>query len=222
MGLFDEVAMDVRKKRAWKAVLIVGLFSMLPIAVLAYFYRTNITLDVENFGVVPDFAYTFTNDPVGITHYDTERYPMVVAVLGDACNLSCPAVSEYLKKLRNYVDTELDFPTSYKIRFPMRLRLIAMAREEPQVELDGWDIAVLTENQPYLVPDVKRTAEKPAIVLIDDASYFRAYVPLAQENGFEAIKRELTRIVSQQSLIHYVTQQNLIWRKQKGREQVQQ
>lgn len=210
--------MNRRHQRALRRVSILAFFLAIPIGFLAYLHETNVEVDVTEFGVVPDFFYTFSNNPVGITHFDTEQYPMLIAWVDRACVEGCPQVESQLESLQSFVNEELQYPTSYKVNFPRSVRLIVMSREHPpKLELEGWDLAVLRGDKKPLVPEVRRDAERPAVVLIDDASFFRAYVPLSDEKAYEKLTREMTRIVSHHSLMHYVTQQTLMWRKQSGR-----
>ena len=59
------------------------------------------------------------------------------------------------------------------------MRLVAMAEQEAAPSLDeAWNLALLSDDEAYLVPENKREANYPAFVLIDDTGYFRGYVDI--------------------------------------------
>jgi hypothetical protein len=217
--------MNRKHRKAAKVAAIVGGIGLIPLLVLAYFYSTNIEVDADGLGVVPDFAYTFTNHSVGITHYDTERYPLVVAVLKDVCQpemeakapvVSCEQAMSQLREIQDWVESHIKVQL-VNVKNPHPLRLVAMSQGVVDAVPEGWNRVALQSGQRDLVPESRQQADYPAIVLIDDSSFFRAYVPFDDPRFFAKVTRELTRIVSHQYLMHYVTQQTLMWEKARGR-----
>lgn len=216
--------MQQRTKKALMVSSLIGLISAIPLFYLAYLYKTQVEVDVEGMGVVPDFAYTFMNNPIGITHHDTEQYPMVVAILKDACDQeeeqqvseSCELMLSQMRTVEEWMTQHITVGQPH-VANPRKLRLIAMAEGRLPEVSDNWSLAQIRPGQPYLVPENRKDAEYPAFVLIDDASFFRGYIPSSSPNALEKVRREVTRIVSHQYLMHYVTQQTLMWEKARGR-----
>ncbi|MFW7377606.1 MAG: hypothetical protein ACOH5I_02205 [Oligoflexus sp.] len=218
--------MDQKRKKALKVAGFTGFIVALPLFYLAYLYATNLKVDVTGMGIVPEFAYTFVNDPVGITQYDTEQYPMVVAILKDSCDVknegdafssACQRMLEQMRNFEEWSAKHIEIGQRF-VANPRKLRLIAMLEGQLPPISDRWSVAQLEEGMPYLVPENRRDAEVPAFVLIDDSSFFRGYILSSHERAEEKLMRELSRIVSHQYLMHYVTQQTLMWEKAKGRE----
>ena len=211
----------LKHRRAIKATAIVAIVGFIPICILMYFHLTKHEIDLENFGVVPEFAYTFTNDPVGITHHDTERHPVIVAVLKDSCAASsestnCEAALRKMNQLKDWLTKHVLRKLPNVIN-PPPMRLIAMGEGIDPERFEGWQIVEMSENMPYLVPDVRKDGPYPAIVVIDDSSFFRAYIPVAEPDALDKAKAVINQVVSYQYLMHYVGQQMLMWEKYKGR-----
>ena len=103
---------------------------------------------------------------------------------------------------------------------PRKARFIIQATEGIENLPGDWDHADMSvEGTPYLVPEVKMASGKvPAMVLVDDAGFYRGYVPFDDPQFHDKLTVELSRIVSHQYLLHYVTRQTLMWRKANGRD----
>ena len=212
-----------KHRKALKATVLVALVSMIPISILMYFHLTKHDIDLENFGVVPDFAYTFANHPGGITHHDTERYPILVAVLKDTCSVqnsqtSCDQALASMRHLKAWVEKHIQKKLPNVVN-PPPLQLIVMtegAGLDPKT-IEGWQAIEVPKGGPYLVPEVRSNAAYPAYVVIDDSSFYRAYLPMAEQESTEKLKSVINQVVSNQHLMHYVGQQVLMWEKYKGR-----
>lgn len=212
-----------KHRKAIKATAIVALLSMMPISILMYFHLTRHTIDLENFGSVPDFAYTFSNQPGGITHHDTERYPIVIAVLKDACSAqksesTCEKALASMNQLKSWVKERIQKKLPNVVN-PPPLQLIAMT-EGPGLDpskIPGWRIVEVGEKDSYLVPDVRKNAAHPAYVVVDDSGFYRAYLPMAELENLGKLESVINQVVSNQHLMHYVGQQVLMWEKYKRR-----
>lgn len=209
--------------KAIKATAIVALISMIPVSILMYFHLTRHEIDLENFGVVPDFAYTFTNQPGGITNYDTERYPIVIAILKDTCTVessksSCEKALASMKQVQAWVQESIHKKLPNVVN-PPKLKLLVMS-EGSGLNLEsfeGWHVIEVTGKNEYLVPEVRRDSAYPAFVVVDDSSFYRAYLPMTESETMEKLKSVINQVVSNQHLMHYVGQKVLMWEKYKGR-----
>lgn len=213
-----------KHKKALKAAALVSGIFLLPLLYIAYLYHNNARLDTLGMGVVPDFAYTFVNDPIGITHFDTEIHPLLIFVLKDACQAgpdgamtpSCRETLSLMEDIKVWVSQHIKVPQR-NVSNPRPVRLVAMLEGPYDMIPAGWNIVAMSEGMSYLVPGNRKTAEYPAAVLVDDSSFFRGYVPSSHPEAFDKVTRELSRIVSNQYLLHYLTQQSLMWEKRRGR-----
>ena len=205
-----------KHKKAIKVTLLTLLVSAVPLAYLGWMHHKNIVLDVTEFGVVPDFALMFHNNPKGMTHVDTEHHSTVIVATKDSCAQGCPQLVETMTWIKNYYKENLKGDVSDP-NTPMAVRFIIQADSGLSHLPSDWDQAIMDENTPLLVPDVKKDGEFPAFVLIDDGSFYRGFVPLSDPQLKEKLTRELTRMTSSQFLMHYVTKQTLMWKKVKGR-----
>lgn len=212
-----------KHRKAIKATVIVAFLSMIPISILMYFHLTRHTIDLENFGAVPDFAYTFSNQPGGITHHDTERYPIVIAVLKNTCSAqasesACEKAVASMNQLKLWVEERIHKKLPNVVN-PPPLQLIAMT-EGPGLDatkVEGWRIIEVAEGGSYLVPEVRKNAAHPAYVVVDDSGFYRAYLPMAELENLEKLESVINQVVSNQHLMHYVGQQVLMWEKYKRR-----
>lgn len=210
--------MQKKQKRALQATILVALFAALPLVYFAYLTFTTPALEVRSLGVVPEFALSFSNNPVGMTHYDAERHPTVVAIVGDQCERGCGEMSQYLSTLASWVNESIrkDLPN---VKDPSKIRLIAMG-EGSQFESSmppEWDLVNVNNGGEYLLPPAWSGNHSPAFVVIDDSGFYRAYLPLSEPRLLENLKVLITRITSHQYLMHYVAQQALMWEKSRGR-----
>lgn len=205
-----------RVKIALKRVMMVSIFCIPPLLYLAYQYQKNIVLDVTRFGIVPEFAMMFQNSSLGMTHHDTTQHVTVVVVAKDSCAQGCDQLVQEMQSIKGYFQEELEGKDKDP-NTPRKARFVVQASAGHEFFPDDWDLAYMSEGVPYLVPEVRKDGPWPAFVIIDDASYFRGFVPLSDPDLQKKLRVELTRIVSNQYLIHYVARQTLMWRKANGR-----
>ncbi len=208
--------MNTRHKRALRATLIVALVCAGP---MWFFYRESrksVVPDVKRFGMVPDFVLNFVNQPVGLTSFDTQKHITLVAVLKDSCAQDCPETVKFLQQLKTWADAELRLHSA-KITQPQPIRFVIQTQGATETLPQDWSIASMADDDVYLVPEPKKDAPVPAVVLIDDSGFYRAYQPLAEAGAETLLKQELTRMITQQYLLHYVAEQTLMWEKSKPR-----
>lgn len=205
-----------RKKKALKRALLALAICAIPLGYLAYKYQTNVTMDVENFGVAPEFTMIFHNNKLGMTHNDTLQHLTVVAVAKDHCKNGCPKFLKELEELRAFYEQELQARIGDR-HAPRETRFVVQATEGLEFFPDTWLKADMSLGTPYLVPEVKKSSDFPAVVLIDDSSYFRGFASSGEAGFHSQLTRELTRMTSSRYLLHYVTQQTLMWQKANGR-----
>jgi hypothetical protein len=210
--------MQNNRKRALRVTLLVAFIAAIPLSYFAYLSFTTPALEVKNLGVVPQFSLHFSNNPIGMTHFDTERHPTVIAIVRDLCETGCESFARKMVDLEHWVEKHIkqDLPN---VKDPSKIRLIAMG-EGPEFLRQmpaGWDLATAGDQQPYLIPPSFTDDKSPAFVVIDDSSFFRAYLPEQEDRLMDNLKVLITRITSHQYLMHYVAQQALMWQKARGR-----
>ena len=208
-----------KKTRALRRAGLSLLICALPVAYLAYHHLTNVELDVTAFGVAPEFQMVFTNDPVGMTHHDTLKHLTVVAVAKDECADGCPQFIKQLEEFRNFYRQELQARTDDR-NAPKETRFVVQAGAGLEHFSDDWLKVAMSPSVPYLVPEARADGPFPAVVLIDDSSYFRGFLPSSVDNFQEKLATELSRMTSAQYLHHYVNKQTLMWEKANGRSRV--
>ncbi|NRA64066.1 MAG: hypothetical protein HRU19_06250 [Pseudobacteriovorax sp.] len=206
-----------RHKKALQRTTLVFILCAIPIGYLAYQYKNRIDLNIEEFGVVPDFQLLFSNNPVGMNHNDTAKHLTIVAAVGNACDTGCPEFVAQMGEVQSYFERELS-PKKDDKYAPRSARFIVQGTADDSVFPKGWDVALMMDDSPYLIPDVKKNEALPAFVLIDDGSFYRGFITPDTPNGMEKLKRELVRMTSNQYLYHYVSQQTLMWRRANGRD----
>lgn len=209
--------MNSRHKKATRVVVILAILFAAPYLYFAKLLKNHVSLDVEGMGRVGEFAYGFVNDPVGITHQDTKQYPLLVAILKDTCQESsdtCQRMLEQMNLLESWLSEKILVDQQY-ISTPRKLRLVAMVAENsaPQDLSDTWKLSLLSEGESYLVPENRKQAKYPAFVLIDDTGYYRGYVDLDDELLQEKLRKEISKIVTDQYLKHYVSKQSMMLRR---------
>ncbi|SMF21725.1 hypothetical protein [Pseudobacteriovorax antillogorgiicola] len=209
--------MKSRHSKALKVSLLVLVLGSLPILYLAKQYQENVVLDVTKFGVVPNFQMMFENNPKGMTHFDTERHSTVVLLTEDGCQATCPELVTQMQQIRDYYDQNLKGDVTDP-NTPLSVRFVVQSKGGYEGFPSDWDHALMDEETAFLVPDVKKDGPFPAFVLIDDASFYRGFVPSNDPMLLEKLSTELTRMTSSQFLMHYVTKQTLMWNKVKGRD----
>lgn len=209
--------MNRKHKKAFKVSLVVFVFCLIPILYLYKLHSDNIVLNVDEFGVVPEFQFMFRNSDRGMTVADTERHSTVVVIADDHCRDGCPTLVDEMNLIRNYYDKTLRGKTSDP-NTPLSTRFIVQAKSGWEFLPRNWDFVIQDEATPRLVPLVKASGPFPAFVLIDDASFYRGFVPSGDPQLFAKLSRELSRMTSGQFLMHYVNQQTLMWNKAKGRD----
>ena len=209
--------MNRKHKKAIKISTIVLLICLVPLLYLRKLHQENIILDVDGFGVVPEFQFMFRNSDFGMTAADTERHSTVVVIAGDYCQSSCPKLVDAMNRIRAFYKESLRGKQSDP-NTPPGTRFIVHADSGWENLPNNWDFVLADEDTPILVPRVKADGPFPAFVLIDDGSFYRGFVPLSDPQLFDKISRELVRMTSGQYLMHYVNRQTLMWKKAKGRE----
>lgn len=208
--------MNKRHKRALFRTSLILLACAYP---LWFFYKhqsANVEPNIDGFGVVPEFTLTFANRPGGFTHYQTLNQLSVVAILGDACETSCPETVAYLKSFKEWADAELRIH-SKKTNQPQEIRFVIQTEGALEGLPSDWGVVAMEEGDPYLRPLNRANAPLPAVVLIDDSGFYRAFETLSQPQTDGILRRELSRMISQQYLQHYVSEQDLMWEKTKGK-----
>ncbi len=209
-----------RFKFALKRVFLVFCLCLPPVMYLGYQYQKNIILDIERFGIVPEFEMMFHNSPIGMTHHDTTQHVTIAVIAKDYCKQGCSRLVHEMVELKKFFQQKLEGKEKDPYT-PRKARFIVQASAGLEFFPDDWDRAVMSEGVPYLVPDVRKDGPWPAFVIIDDASYYRGFVPLEDPALQQVLRTELTRIISNQYLTHYVARQTLMWRKANGRETAQ-
>lgn len=211
--------MNERHKRALKRTLIVFALCAFPLWFFLRHQLQAVEPDTQGFGRIPKFTLTFANQPAGFTHFDTKEQLTVVAVLKDSCtsknhgDASCTETMQFLKKLKTWADEELRIHGTPKVAMPLPLRFVIQTTEAIDSLPQDWAIVQMEDpTDPYLVPATKQDAPVPALVLIDDSGFYRAYEPIRPE-AMDIVQRELSRMSSHQYLLHYVTAQTLMWEK---------
>lgn len=205
--------MNQRHKRALRRTLVVFGLCLFPLWFFIKHQIQDVEPEIQGFGRIPKFTLTFANQPAGFTHFDTKDQLTVVAVVKDSCPQSCPETVKFLSELKSWADNELRLRGEPKVKMPMPIRFVIQTAGPIEPLPQDWAIVAMEDPaDPYLVPEKKQDAAVPAVVLIDDGGYFRAYENLKPEAN-EILRRELSRMISQQYLFHYVTAQTLMWEK---------
>ena len=89
--------------------------------------------------------------------------------------------------------------------------------ELPEVDT-SWGVIKLAAGQEFLLPQNKVYAESPAIVLVDDHGFYRAYLPLAEDTSIDAAKKASPKMISNQFLRRYYRIRQLELKKSKPRQ----
>jgi|GEM_PF-5875895 hypothetical protein len=209
--------MNARHKRALIRTGLIFAVCAYPLWFFLKQQTANLEAEIDGFGIVPEFTLNFANQAIGMTHYDTHKHLTVVAVLKESCPESCPETQQFLAQFKAWADDELRMKTEKKVSQPNPIRFVIQTATAFEHLPQDWSIVAMESGDPYLVPERKAQAEVPAIVLIDDAGFYRAYAPLSDPQSPAILKRELSRMISEQYLIHYVSEQNLMWEKYRPR-----
>lgn len=204
--------MNKRHRKALGWTLFTALLAAGPIWYLANLHKNDVTADMGELGMAEEFFFTFTNKAGGFTHHDTRRQVTVIAVLPEACAEGCPEVKDKLASIVGYVKQHLT--SQHKdVATPLPTRFLTMARFPGEQFAEGWDHVVLTpEEQPLLPPGVTEAG----LVVLDDASRYRAHIRYDDPQGDEKMQRLLAKITSHQYLVHYLVKQTLMWEKAKA------
>ncbi len=206
--------MNSRHKRALSRTLIVFALCAFPLWFFIKHQLKAVEPEIEGFGHIPEFTLTFANQPAGFTHFDTREQLTVVAVLKDQCPTGCPETVKFLNELKTWADAELKLHKTAKIPMPRPIRFVIQTEGPIENLPQDWSIVLMEKaaDDPYLVPDLKKDGEVPALVLIDDGGFYRAYEKIVPESK-EILEQEMSRMISTQYLMHYVSAQTLMWEK---------
>ncbi len=207
--------MNSRHKRAMKRTFLVFIACSYPLWFFYKYSRGNVDPERDGFGVVPQFTLTYANQAGGFTHYQTQRTLTVVAIVRDSCPQNCPETVAYLREFKTWADAELRLHAT-KMSQPKPIRFVIQTTGQLEGLPQDWAIVAMENDDPYLAPTNRQNAAVPAIVLIDDNGFYRAYQPLKEPTTDSILRRELSRMISQQFLYHYVSEQALMWDKTKG------
>lgn len=207
--------MNPRHKRALFRTALVLLASAYPLWFFYQHQRANVEPDITDFGAVPEFTLTFANQAGGFTHYQTLNQISVVAIVKDSCAASCPETVRYLQQFKEWADGELRLKTQ-KMSQPPAIRFVIQTAGAIDALPQDWSIVAMESGDPYLAPLNRANAPVPALVLIDDNGFYRAYESIDRPETDQILRRELSRMISQQFLLHYVNQQDLMWEKKKS------
>lgn len=189
----------------------------LPIYYLAGLHKNNVELDVSGFGQVPaEFALMFRNNQIGMTRSDTLVHHTVIVVAERGCKGSCKRLFDEMNTLKDFYNLNLKGDLSDP-NTPTPARFIIQSAETWERIPEGWDLAVMASNTPYLIPERAQQISEPAFVLVDDNGYYRGVVSLNDSNLQEKLQTELKRMVSEKFLMHYVDRQALMWKKARGK-----
>lgn len=208
--------MNAKHLKAFRVTSLIFVLCLIPLLYLAKLYQDNVSLDVTGFGVVPEFAMMFKNNSKGMTHMDTEKHSTVLVVAKDHCAQGCTELVNQMKQIKSYYDQNLKGNVKDP-NTPEPVRFIVQATAGWDKFPKDWDMAIMSEGVPYLVPSVKESGPFPAVVLVDDSSFYRGFVPSTDTELVVKVQTELERMKSTQFLMHYVAKQTLMWKKARGR-----
>lgn len=208
--------MNPKHMKAFRVTTFVFILCLIPLLFLARLYQEKVSLDVTDFGVVPDFAMMFKNNPKGMTHADTEKHSTLVVIAKDHCASGCPKLVATMNELKSYYESNLKGDVKDP-NTPEPVRFIVQASAGWEHLPKDWDHSLMIDGTPYLVPDVKKSGPFPAFVLVDDSSFYRGFVEANDPDLQLKLGKELVRMTSTQYLMHYVAKQTLMWKKARGK-----
>ena len=120
-----------------------------------------------------------------------------------------------LNQLKTWAENELTEKVG-DIGNPPGVKYILMTDSSIDVD-DSWDVIKVEKGSEYLVPENRKDSPYPAIVLVDDYGFYRAYLPLSQKDSLKIAQKELAKMISNQFLQYYIKMQQLELKKSKIR-----
>ena len=204
-----------KHKKAITVTSIVAAILAVPVLYLFHLYENDPNISTEGMGRVGEYAYYYDNKTGGITTKDSERFIFLMGIIKKSDNKVEESIAK-LSELKTWAENQLTEKVG-DIGNPPGLKYILMTDAElPEVDT-SWGVIKLAAGQEFLLPQNKVDAESPAIVLVDDHGFYRAYLPLAEDTSIDAAKKELTKMISNQFLQYYIKMQQLELKKSKPR-----
>ena len=205
--------MSTQAKKHKKAIIVTSIVAAIlaiPVLYLLHLYENDLKISTEGMGRVEDYAYYYDNKTGGITTKDSERFIFLMGVFKSSDSEDKIEKSlEKLNSLKKWAEDQLTEKVG-DIGNPPGLKYLLMTDTELPAAVDeSWGVIKVGEGQSFLIPDNKKDAESPAIVLVDDHGYYRAYLPISDDSSLEASKKELTKMIWNQFLQYYIKMQQL-------------
>ena len=138
-------------------------------------------------GRVGEYAYYYDNKTGGITTKDSERFIFLMGIIKKSDNKVEESIAK-LSELKTWAENQLTEKVG-DIGNPPGLKYILMTDAElPEVDT-SWGVIKLAAGQEFLLPQNKVDAESPAIVLVDDHGFYRAYLPPSRRHFYRRCKK---------------------------------
>ena len=188
-----------KHQKALKYTLLIAILLAIPMGYLIYLYSNDHVVSTEGMGRVEDYQYYFDNQQGGITTKDSERFIFLIGLLKDNCEKkNCEKEMMQLNNMKAWAEKALTERVG-DIGNPPGIKYILMSSSSLKVD-KSWGVITPSKDQDYLVPKNHENSEVPAYVLIDDYGFYRAYLPLSAEDSDDKVKKELTKMISNQFL----------------------
>jgi len=210
-------ATNLRKHlRAARFTAIIAAFTIPPVYWLAYLYANDVTKDLRDDGPVPAFTFVTDDGQSVFSKNETFRRVSLLTSVPQACQAACQVqVRERLMTLVTWSAKHLRNDNKHDPK-PQDIGFIVFSQKPLAPLPPPVQHISLAAHEKFLLPATSTVdPNQPLFTVISQESHFRAVLPALADDTDEKLRRLLAKLTSQTYLLHYLTMQNLMWKKAK-------